>query len=333
MTDKSRHRILDWQIKRYKITRPFTIARGTKNTAEQIIVTLKQGDHIGHGACVPYRHNGETLESVAQQIETLRGDIENGLSIEDLQPRLPAGSARNALDCALWDLKSRELGQPIWKLANIDAPTPRITATTLSVTSPAEVGEQAQQLSAAPLLKLKLAGDDIDIMRIEAAIKNAPNAKYILDANESLTRKKLDALISNLDLDAISLIEQPVAAGRDEELSDFKEKHILCADESFHLAEDTAYLSKFYGAVNIKLDKTGGFTGALEAVKTAQRHNMTIMLGCMLGSSLAMAPAFLLAPFAQILDLDGPILLAQDDENGFTFDGSLMNPASLWGHP
>ncbi len=317
----------------YRTRKPFIIARGSKTSADQIIVTIEEDGHKGLGACVPYPRYDETLGSVSNDIKLIQSDIENGLTIEELQRIMKPGAARNAVDCALWDLHTKITCTPIWELAGLEKPTARITAATLSVASPDIVNMNARDLTDRPLLKLKLAGDELDFARIEAAMQGAPDAQFILDANEALDRETLTSLTRKIDLSRIALIEQPVPTNHDEQLTGNPNKNLLCADESFHTKEDIVRLSPYYGAINIKLDKTGGFSEALATAKQAREFGVTIMIGCMLGSSLAMAPAFILAGHADYLDLDGPLLLAEDDENGFEFSGSLMRPSKIWGMP
>lgn len=324
-------RRLTFTTRRYATHKPFVIARGSKSQADQIIVSISDNAYTGIGACVPYPRYDESIESVSDAIQTITPDIDNGLDINALQNLMPPGAARNAVDCALWDLHCKISGQPIWKLAGLNEPVPRETAVTLSVGSPNDVAAEAKKLTKFPLLKLKLAGDDIDQDRITAAFSNAPSSQFILDANEGLDINSLNTLLHSINIEQIALIEQPVAVGEDETLSDCPYKALLCADESFHTQTDIEKLAPYYGAINIKLDKAGGFTQALESAKTAHNQGLTVMLGCMLGSSLAMAPAFMLSEFARYIDLDGPLLLAQDDDHGFTFEGSVMHPASIWG--
>jgi len=339
-------RRLDFRLQSYATKVPFTIARGTKTKAEQIIVSITEevcaskacADKTvaqvvcGYGACVPYPRNGESIESVIAQIQNIKPEIENGLDIEGLQSFMPPGAARNAIDCALWDLNSHLAGKPVWMLNNILPPKPRITATTVSILTPDETYKHVKKLIGYPLLKLKLAGDALDVQRVKAAIAAASlhtgdNVKFILDANESLERQSLDLLYNEIDPHVIAMIEQPVAAGEDEVLQGVEGRGLLCADESIHTNDDIAKLAPYYGIINIKLDKSGGFSGALSAARCAKDAGLKIMLG----SSLAMAPAFLLESFADYLDLDGPILLAEDDDGGFEVDGALMYPNALWG--
>ncbi len=330
--NKSRYSI-SIDIRSYRTKKPFIIARGEKSQADQIIVTLSKGHHHGIGTCVPYPRYGETIQSVCGQIEAVKHILESGIDIEALQSLMPAGAARNAVDCALWDLQAKLSATPVWALCGLPEPKNQITATTLSIATPNKMGAQAYELRGAPLLKLKLAGDQQDLARIIQTHKNAPKAKLILDANEALSRTQLDQLMDNIPIQAIALIEQPVKSEADETLQLYPHKNLLCADESFHVADDISTLTAFYGAINIKLDKSGGLTEALKSARLAKTQGLNLMIGCMLGSSLAMAPAFLLAPLAQIIDLDGPLLLAEDDADGFTFDATIMKPSQLWGYP
>jgi len=320
----------------FKTHRPFVIARGQKTTADQLTVTIAQGPHHGIGTCVPYERYGETMESVSKQIKSVENQIQSNTSLEKLQihiqKQLPSGAARNAVDCALWDLRAQISRKPVWELCNLSAPKKRVTAVTLSINSPEEMATLAKE-SNAPLLKIKCAGDGHDILRLTAIIKAVPNTKLIIDANEAFTRQELDKLVQYIATKHIALIEQPVKAGEDHALKGFTHRDLLCADESFHKSDDMKNIAAYYGAINIKLDKAGGFTEAKNTVLKAREEGLTIMLGCMLGSSRAMAPAFMLNDYADFIDLDGPILLAEDDPDGFCFEGHTMMPSSLWGVP
>lgn len=308
----------------------FTISRGRKTQADVVMVTLEQDGKIGRGECVPYARYGESIEQVLEDLNAIHDRL-NTLSTSCIQEWLPAGAARNALDCAWWDLQCKQQGNTIWQQLNI-TPTPLITAYTLSLDTPDKMGLAAQQQQHRPLLKLKLA-DDNDIDRVAAVRHFAPNAQIIVDANEGWDRAQYQRLIPSLQALNIAMIEQPFPADCDHWLDGLSRPIPLCADESCH---DTASLTRLigrYDLINIKLDKTGGLTEALALQQDALRNGLGIMVGCMVGSSLSMAPAFVVAQQADIVDLDGPLLLAEDYPTGFKYSLSTMQVMSpeLWG--
>jgi L-alanine-DL-glutamate epimerase-like enolase superfamily enzyme len=286
----------------------FTISRGTKTHAHPVVVTLGDGDRRGRGECVPYARYGETVESVLGQIESLRGALEGGqLDREALQGALPAGAARNALDCAFWDLEAKRSGQPVWRLAGLEAPGPVTTAYTLSLDTPEKMGRQAAA--------------------------NALAATIVVDANEGWTVEHYNQLAPALKDLGVAMIEQPFTATQDEVLHDLDRPVPLCADESCHDSGTLAGLVGKYDLVNLKLDKTGGLTEGLKLKAAAAELGFELMVGCMVATSLAMAPALLLAQGAAVVDLDGPLLLAKDRDHGLRFDGSRVSPPApeLWG--
>jgi L-alanine-DL-glutamate epimerase-like enolase superfamily enzyme len=250
-----------------------------------------------------------------------------------LQLLMPAGAARNAMDCAFWDLEAKASGNSVWKLAGLAQPAPVATAFTLSLGSPEAMGEAARRSAAMPLLKLKLGGGDLDLQRVAAVRRNAPNARLIADANEAWTIEQLAAIALPLANYGVALIEQPLPAGQDEALADFESPVPLGADESCHGIDSLSVLRGRYGVVNIKLDKTGGLTSALALKTAAQAAGFGVMVGCMVATSLSMAPAFLLAQGADFVDLDGPLLLEHDRVPGIKYDGAWMQPSStaVWG--
>jgi L-alanine-DL-glutamate epimerase-like enolase superfamily enzyme len=312
----------------------FRIARGAKTQAHVIVAAIGDGQTVGRGECVPYARYGESVQSVLEEIRGLRAEIENGLTRESLQHSLPPGAARNALDCALIDLAAKTSGRPAFELLGLAKPAPVRTAFTLSLDTPAAMGQAAANAAAKgfPLLKLKIAGAG-DVERVEAVRDAAPSARLIVDANEAWTRDDLITLTPRLARLGVGLIEQPVKADDDAFLADFKSPVPLCADESCHTRADLARLVGRYSHINIKLDKTGGLTEALALAHEAQSRGLRLMVGCMVSTSLAMAPASLLAGMAEFTDLDGPLLLSQDREPGMTYDGDLLYPAAseLWG--
>jgi L-Ala-D/L-Glu epimerase len=331
---------LQWvRRENYPIRGAFTISRGSKKEAAVVVAELSattaDGREIrGLGECVPYTRYGETVDGVVAAIEAQAPAIVAGMDRLMLQTAMPAGAARNALDCAFWDLECKATGLPAWKLAGLAPPQPVATAFTLSLAAPAEMGRAARQSSAMPLLKLKLGGgDEEDIARVCQVRENAPNARLIVDANEGWTIEQLAALAAQLAGLGVALIEQPLPAGQDTTLAGFRSPVPLGADESCHGIDRLADLRARYAVVNIKLDKTGGLTGALALKAAAQAAGFGIMVGCMVATSLSMAPAFLLAQDADFVDLDGPLLLERDRTPGIAYDGAFMSPppAALWG--
>jgi L-alanine-DL-glutamate epimerase-like enolase superfamily enzyme len=316
----------------WPLARPFAISRGTKTTADVIVCEITQDGFTGRGECVPYGRYGETLESVELELEAIRDSLSDGASREMLQRMLPAGAARNAADCALWDMEAKLAGMHAWRLAGLAEPQPAITAFTISLGSPDDMGAQAEAAHMRPLLKLKL-GADHPVACVAAVRQAAPRARLIADANEGWSFAQLREIAPELTRLGLELVEQPVPSGDDAMLSTWQSPIILCADESCHVAADIPKLAGRYGAVNIKLDKTGGFTEALASVRAAEQAGLKIMVGCMVATSLAMAPAALLAGHAAYVDLDGPLLLKNDRQGGLRFEGSLMHPParSLWG--
>ena len=310
----------------------FTISRGSKTTAEVVVVTLRQGEHTGRGECVPYPRYNETVEGVAASLESARAGIEAGINHGDIAKLLAPRAARNALDCALWDLEAKRTGKPVWQLALLKQPHPLVTAFTLSLDTPEAMAEAAANAAHLPLLKLKLGRED-DVKRLRLIRDAAPKSRLIVDANEGWHPHQLPELLATCMEVGVELVEQPLPAGDDEALRDFQHSVTICADESVHDKADLDKLVGKYSAINIKLDKTGGLTEALALAKAANELNMKIMVGCMLATSLAMAPAMLVAQFAHVIDLDGPLLLARDRNPGITFDNSLMYPSTpdLWG--
>jgi len=310
----------------------FVISRGAKTQARVVVVELRDGPHLGRGEAVPYARYGETVEGVLTQIEAFRDGIEDDLDREALQGALPPGAARNALDCALWDLEAKRAGVRAWRLAGRERLDPVKTCFTLSLASPAEMGQAARAAATRPMLKLKIGGPD-DLDRVQAVRDAAPKTRLVVDANEGLGFEDLRRLAPELARLGVQLIEQPLKAGQDEALEGYNSPVTLCADESLHTRAELAPCAKRYGAINIKLDKAGGLTEALELKREAQALGLEIMAGCMVATSLAMAPALLIAQGARTVDLDGPLLLAKDREPGLRFIGSMIEPPepALWG--
>jgi L-Ala-D/L-Glu epimerase len=319
-------------IERWPIAGAFTIARGSRTEAVAVVAQVDAGGATGRGECVPYARYGETPENVMALIENLRGDFEAGVTRQELQTLLPAGAARNALDCALWDWEAKKTGQRVFETIKQGNPVPLVTAYTLSLGSVETMAAAAAKHAHRPLLKIKLgaAGDPERIAAIRAA---APHARLIVDANEGWGLDDLDANLAACAAAKVELIEQPLPAAEDGVLRGMGRPVTLCADESLH---DLASLERIigkYDAINIKLDKTGGLTHALELRDAALEQGLQVMVGCMLGTSLAMAPAVLLGQKAHIVDLDGPLLLAKDREPSLHYDEKGVHPphAELWG--
>ena len=312
----------------FKLAQVFTISRGSRTEAKVLTVRAHADGIMGWGECVPYARYDETLQSVTAQIEGLSGAITRA----DLYDLLPAGAARNAVDCALWDLQAKQSGKRVWELAGLPVPVPQITAYTLSLAEPAEMKAQAAKNAHRPLLKIKLGTAD-DMPRLEAVRAGAPKSTIIVDANEGWSAEVYADLAPHLVRLGVALVEQPLPAGEDDALIGMTRPVPVCADESAHDRASLPDLKGKYDVVNIKLDKTGGLTEALALRHAALAEGYDVMVGCMVGSSLAMAPATLVAQGASIVDLDGPLLLGEDRQNALTFDNAGVHPpsAQLWG--
>jgi len=310
----------------------FAISRGRKTEAQVVVVALTEADAVGRGECVPYARYGESVETVVAALEGLRDALAGGLDRLGLQRALPAGAARNALDCAFWDLEAQQRGSRVWQLLGLDPPRPVTTAYTLSLDSPEAMARAAAENAWRPLLKLKLAGPE-DLARVEAVRAAAPEPRLVVDANESWTPGLYAELAPRLATLGVEVIEQPLAAGQDAALASMRRPVKVAADESCHDQATLAGLVGRYDMVNIKLDKTGGLTEALRVKQAARAEGFGIMVGCMLATSLAMAPALLVAQDAEVVDLDGPLLLERDRAGGLRFEGSLIHPSDsdLWG--
>jgi L-Ala-D/L-Glu epimerase len=323
---------LSARIERWPLAGAFTISRGSKTEAVVIVVELDDGVHRGRGEAVPYARYGEVPERVLDTIEALRPAVERGLDRVALQTALPAGAARNALDCAYWDLAAKQSGRRVYELAALGAPRPANTAYTISFGAVPEMAAAAESSAWRPLLKVKLGGED-DVQRIAVVRRAAPRAELIVDANEGWSPDNLAANFAACADAGVTLIEQPLPRGADELLRNCEKPVPICADESVHDRASLTSLSGKYDAVNIKLDKSGGLTEALALAAEAERRGFLIMVGCMVATSLAMAPATLLTPGARFVDLDGPLLLASDRAEGLRYEGSLVYPpaSTLWG--
>ncbi|CCE96064.1 mandelate racemase/muconate lactonizing enzyme family protein [Sinorhizobium fredii HH103] len=319
-------------VEHFPIAGTFTISRGSKTTASVVTCAISDGTASGRGECVPYGRYGETIESVLSEIEAVRQRIEAGMTRLELQQSMKPGAARNAVDCALWDLEAKQANKSAAMLVGLADPVALITAYTISLAEPEEMMAQAAKYAHRALLKVKVGTPD-DTTRIRAVRKGAPDSRIILDANEGWTPENLASHFAACAESGIALIEQPLPAGRDEALAEVARSVPVCADESVHATADLKALVGRYDAVNIKLDKTGGLTEALRMRDEARALGLKIMVGCMVGSSLAMAPAMLVAQGADFVDLDGALLLAEDRNPGLRYEASLVFPPepSLWG--
>jgi L-alanine-DL-glutamate epimerase-like enolase superfamily enzyme len=312
----------------FRLAQTFTISRGSRTEAKVLTVAVTRDGITGRGECVPYARYGETLESVTAQIEGLP----EGIGRADLQGALPAGAARNAVDCALWDWEAKRAGVRVWELVGLPPPGPVVSAYTLSLDTPDRMRAAAATHAARPLLKIKLGTPD-DMARLEAVRAGAPASRIIVDANEGWTAEVYADLAPHLLRLGVEMVEQPLPAGDDGMLAEIARPLPVCADESCHDRASLPGLKGKYDMVNIKLDKTGGLTEALALKAAAEAEGYAVMVGCMVGSSLAMAPAVLVAQGAAIVDLDGPLLLAEDRDPALRFEGSTLYPADpeLWG--
>ena len=316
----------------FQLAQVFTISRGSRTEAKVITVKLAQDGYAGFGECVPYARYGESMDSVNAQIESVRGAIEEGMNRQELQSALPAGTARNALDCAMWDLEAKQSNTSVWKLAGLSEPGPVTSCYTLSLGEPESMREAAAKHSAMPMLKIKLGGEG-DIERLRAVREGAPSSRLVVDANEGWSVDGyLELAPVMLEL-GVALVEQPLPAGDDDALKGIERSLPICADESCHDVKSLEHLHGKYDFINIKLDKTGGLTEGLALKVAAEAAGFKIMVGCMVSTSLAMAPAVLVAQGAQVVDLDGPLLLAEDRDPPIAFNGAIMSPApaALWG--
>lgn len=319
-------------VGRWPILGSFAISRGAKTEAVVVVAELSDGKARGRGECVPYARYDETIEGVTAALESMGPQLEQGLDRIALQDAMPPGAARNALDCAFWDLEAKRSGRPVHELAGLPAPGAVTTAYTISLAEPAVMAQAASRAGNRALLKIKLGGDG-DPARIAAVRAAAPNATLIVDANEGWSENNLGTNLDACKQAGVALVEQPLPDGRDDALLHARRSLPVCADESVHDRTSLRALAGKYDAINIKLDKTGGLTEALAMLAEAERQNFTIMVGCMVATSLAMAPAMLLAQKARFVDLDGPLLLSRDRAHGLRYADSLVYPpsAALWG--
>lgn len=323
---------LSVRTERWPIAGSFAISRGAKTEAVVLVAELDDGTVRGRGECVPYARYGETVSTVMEAMAGMAVEISRGLDRQDLQNAMPPGAARNALDCAFWDLTAKQAARPVYELLGMAPPKPLTTAYTISLGTPQAMAQAAAKAAHRGLLKVKLgaAGDPARI----AAVRNAAHqCELIVDANEGWTSGDLEENFSACALAGVTLIEQPLPAHRDEALREVPRPIPVCADESAHAQASLAALTGKYDAVNIKLDKAGGLTEALAMAQAAESMGFAVMVGCMVATSLSMAPAMLVAQRARIVDLDGALLLARDRPNGLRYEGSCIFPgnARLWG--
>jgi L-alanine-DL-glutamate epimerase-like enolase superfamily enzyme len=324
--------VLSVRCERWPIAGAFTISRGSKTEAEVVVAEMTDGTFTGRGECTPYPRYGETVAGVAAAIASLTDDIRDGLDRVALQRALPAGAARNALDCAFIDLEAKRANLPAHALLGTAPPRPRLTAYTISLGSAQGMAQAAAAAATRPLLKIKLGGAG-DPERIAAIRNAAPDAELIVDANEGWPPEDLPTNLAACAAAGVTLIEQPLPAANDAALATVARTVPICADESVHDRATLKSLAGKYDAVNIKLDKTGGLTEALALAAEAKMLGFDLMVGCMIATSLAVAPALLVATHARVVDLDGPLLLTRDRPNSLRYDGSVVHPASgaLWG--
>jgi L-alanine-DL-glutamate epimerase-like enolase superfamily enzyme len=316
----------------WRVDGVFAIARGAQTVANLVVVELRAAGRMGHGECEPQDHYGETVDSVVAQIESIRAALAAGLTREELQTRLPPGAARNAVDCAMWDLEAKLAGKSAWELAGLE-PRTVVTDYSLSLDTPEEMHRRALRYRDWPFLKIKLGGGAVDIERVTAVRAAAPRARFTVDANESWTIAQLERDGPKLKELGVELMEQPLPAKLDEPLRGFTSAIPLCADEACHTTASLDHVAGLYQFVNIKLDKTGGLTEALKLARAARERGLRLMVGCMTGTSLATAPALLVASLADYVDLDGPLLLASDRDPPVPYHQAVISPApaGLWG--
>jgi L-Ala-D/L-Glu epimerase len=328
----SQSSMLAARIEHWPIAGSFTISRGAKTEAVTVVAEVSRGGLTGRGECVPYPRYGETPEATLAALHSMREPLRRGLDRRALQAAMPPGATRNALDCALIDLEAKTSGRRVWDLLGRPRPQPCITAYTISLASPEAMVAATLKAAHRPLLKIKLGGDG-DGRRIAAVRQAAPKSELIVDANEAWTSDNLEQNLADCAAAGVTLVEQPLPAGQDEVLKRIRRPLAVCADESVHDRASLNGLRECYDAVNIKLDKAGGLTEALVMADAAHALGFQIMIGCMVATSLAMAPAMLLAQQARFVDLDGPLLLARDREGGLRYESSLVYPpeAALWG--
>jgi L-alanine-DL-glutamate epimerase-like enolase superfamily enzyme len=325
-------RTLNATAEHWPLKTPFRISRGVRTQADVVVAEVSDGVHLGRGEGVPIPRYGDSVESCVEQLQAIASQVSGGLSRRGLLEALPPGAARNALDCALWDLEARQAGRSVADLAGLAPARTLVTALTIGLASPQEMARAAAAIASHPLLKVKVDASD-PARQIAAVRAAAPDAKLIVDANEAWNLELVAAMQPALAAAKVALLEQPLPAGDDQGLTGIRPLVPICADESCHVATDVPALANRYQAVNIKLDKTGGLTAALDLLSAARAHGLIVMTGCMICTSLSIAPAFHVAAQADFADLDGPIWLAHDRAEGVRLtDGVLTAPTDgFWG--
>jgi L-alanine-DL-glutamate epimerase-like enolase superfamily enzyme len=325
-------RSLSVVVERFPVAGAFTIARGSKTHVDVVMVEIAQDGARGRGEATAIYYLGETAEALAEQVRAVAGAVEDGASRADLLELLPAGGARKAVDCALWDLEAKRAGRPVWELIGLPRPMPLLTAYTISLGAPGAMEAAARAAARYELLKVKLSGEG-DEERIAAVRRGSPHARLIVDANEAWAGSDIERRAAAMHGYRVELIEQPVPAGQDHLLDGVRSPVPLCADETIHDRETLGAAIGRYAFINIKLDKTGGLTEALALAHAAKQRGLDLMTGCMLSTSLGVAPAFYVGMQSQFVDLDGPLLLAEDRDRPIRFEGSEMHPPAptLWG--
>lgn len=317
---------------RFALSRPFRISRGVKTAAEVITVEIEDGGAIGRGEGVPYPRYGESIESALTEIEAARGALEDGADRHALLGLMRAGAARNAVDCALWDLEAKQTGRTVAGIAGAPAPVPLPTALTVVIDTPSAMAAAAAGIASAPLIKIKVDASD-PLAMVRAVRQAASSAALIVDPNESWDEKLVRAMMPVLEECRVAVLEQPCSSEEDGWLAGYRGPVPICADESVHTVADLGSVAARYQAINVKLDKTGGLTAALELAKAARARGMGLMSGCMVCSSLGIAPALHIARMADWADLDGPLWLAEDRPGGVRETNGVMTPPvdGFWG--
>lgn len=316
----------------WPLAQPFVISRGSKTETQVVVASISDGTYTGRGEAVPNVRYGESIEQTVAEIEAIGPALADGASLRDIQTLMKPNAARNAVDCALWDFAAKATGQPVWRLLNHQPQRQVVTVYTLSLGTPESMAEVAKREAKRPVLKLKLGGEG-DVERVAAVRAAAPNAKLVVDANEAWTVEQFIAFMPEMARLGVQLVEQPLPQADDHLLRGLPRPVPVCADESCHVASDVAGLSDRYDFINIKLDKSGGLTEAIALLQAAQAHKMGMMVGCMVGTSLGMAPTHLIAQHCAFTDIDAPLLLAKDRPGGLRFNGSYAAPPTpdLWG--
>jgi len=323
---------LSFQCEEWPDVAPIRISREVTTSARIVVVRLEQGGHLGRGECCPYHHFGEAVDAVVETLERVRREVESGLSRAELQELLPAGSARNALDCALWDLEAKRTGTPVWKLAGAPETGPLTTTLTLGLDTPEAMAEAARRANGFTMLKLKL-GADQDLERVAAIHEAVPGVDMVADVNEAWAPEQLADYLPRLAELGVRMLEQPLPAGGDRALGEIDRIIPICADESCMTRESLPSLVGLYDMINIKLDKSGGLTEALALAREAREAGLEIMVGCMPGTSLAMAPATVVGAYAPYVDLDTPLFRTRDRDHGLRYEHGKVYPPTpeLWG--